>query len=234
MATGRRKALSFVDGYSESAWKSLAVKSLRIGWPAGMQAAFDRLGRSTMGSLLVCGVFEDVFPSMCKLDYVMSLAKSFDFGGLCRVETHHGRGLTDEFCDMESEAVDAARTRREEIWAHAKGRKVWLPIRSLNCYYTWMRMSPSDGLVLRDADPTEWAGMPAVMLDGHTYEGKGMGSRTTILSGSYQQHRRIGDEVVRDGWGGIREAVHKSTLEPLSADDRSSSASLFSSGEEER
>ena len=33
------KKIRMIDGYSESAWKSLVVKSLRIGWPNGIEAA---------------------------------------------------------------------------------------------------------------------------------------------------------------------------------------------------
>ena len=32
----RRKPVKFIEGFSESAWKSLVVKSLRMGWPGGL------------------------------------------------------------------------------------------------------------------------------------------------------------------------------------------------------
>jgi hypothetical protein len=31
------------EGYTESAWVSLAVKSIRIGWPAGLEKAASML-----------------------------------------------------------------------------------------------------------------------------------------------------------------------------------------------
>jgi hypothetical protein len=48
--------------------------------------------------------------------------------------------------------------------------------------------------------------MPPAMLDSHTFEGKATGG--TVLSGSYQQHRRIGELVECGGWDYLRAKVH--------------------------
>ena len=42
----RYKQQRFIDDWSESAWKSLVVKSLRMGWPIGLEQAAGRLSRS--------------------------------------------------------------------------------------------------------------------------------------------------------------------------------------------
>lgn len=55
------------DAWSESAWKSLLVKALRIGWAEGLRQAEQRLTRSTMEMLLLASVFEDVFPPASEL-----------------------------------------------------------------------------------------------------------------------------------------------------------------------
>lgn len=44
-------------GLSESAWVSLAVKALRMGWPNGIRAAVARLNPSKVRSLAICGLF---------------------------------------------------------------------------------------------------------------------------------------------------------------------------------
>ena len=52
----------FVDGFSESLWVSLAVKAVRIGWPAGLVEAQKRLGKTRVKDVLVTQVFEDIYP----------------------------------------------------------------------------------------------------------------------------------------------------------------------------
>ena len=87
------RPVKMIDGYSESLWKSVVVKSLRIGWPAGLEEASRRLNKSTMKSLLICGLFEDVFPPEEELQEAMDEVNRFDFEALCSRETHHGQGL---------------------------------------------------------------------------------------------------------------------------------------------
>lgn len=204
------KAPRMIDGYSESLWKSVVVKSLRIGWPAGLEEASRRLNKSTMKSLLICGLFEDVFPPEEELRKAMDEVERFDFEALCARETHHGQGLTDKFCDLEDEAVYAARNRKSEIWAVAKKYGIWLPPRALNVFYTWYKLKDEITGGLRRVDRTPWQGIPKVMADSHTYEGKRMGQNITLLSGHYSQHREIGRLVQEKGWQWIRDKVHSS------------------------
>jgi hypothetical protein len=208
------KPIVYRDGFSEGAWKSLTVKSLRIGWPEGLKQAAARLSRSTVNALLLCGIFEDTFPAAVELDQTNVDVMSLDLRPLCERETHHGRGYTDAFCDLEHEAVEAARTKQEAIYAAARELNVRLPSRSLNCFYTWTRLRPNDTGVRRTLDEAPWRGMPKVMLDGHTPEGRRLGERVGLLSGNYEQHRVIGQRVMREGWEPIRAEAHEETAEP--------------------
>lgn len=202
--------VKMIDGYSESLWKSVVVKSLRIGWPAGLEEASRRLSKSTMKSLLICGLFEDVFPPEEELREAKDEVDRFDFEALCSRETHHGQGLADRFCDLEDDAVYAASNHKEEIWAAARKYGIWLPPRALNVFYTWHWLRNEIRGGRREIDRTPWTGIPKVMADSHTYEGRKMRQRITLLSGHYSQHRKIGRLVQEKGWGWIREQVHGS------------------------
>lgn len=208
------KPIVYRDGFSEGAWKSLTVKSLRIGWPEGLKQAAARLSGSTVNALLLCGIFEDTFPATRDLDQASAEVMSLDFRSLCERETHHGRGYTDAFCDLGHEAVEAARTSKEAIHAAARDLNLRLPSRSLNCFYTWMKLRPNDTGVMRNLDEAPWRGMPKVMLDGHTLEGWRLGQRVALLSGSYEQHRIIGRRVMREGWEPIRAEAHEEIAQP--------------------
>lgn len=212
---GGRKPALIVDGYSESVWKSLAVKALRIGWPEGIRQAAARLGKSKLDYQLLCGLFEDVFPAAGELDQVRAEIKAGDYEALCARETHHGRGWSEAFCDLEEGAVAAARNR-ERIWAEARRLRLWLPARANNTFWTWLRLAPADAGVTRPIDTTPWRGMPAAMLDRHTLEGRKHGY--TILSGDYDTHRAIGRRVMVEGWDGLRREAHEDVV--VVADER--------------
>jgi hypothetical protein len=221
VSTGPSRAVVYRDGFSESAWKSLTVKSLRIGWPEGLRQAAARLSSSSVTALLVCGIFEDTFPAVVEMDEANVDVKTLDFKALCARETHHGRGYTDAFCDLEHEAVEAARNEQEAIYAAARGFSLRLPSRSLNCFYSWIRLRPNDAGVRRKLDDAPWRGMPKVMLDGHTLEGNRLGQRVGLLSGDYAQHRVIGQRVMREGWDLIRGEAHEETVQPTGPTQRS-------------
>ena len=61
----------------------------------------------------------------------------------------------------------------------------------------------------RSLDPTPWSGMPPAVLDKHTPEGRKFRTRITVLSGSYENHRRLGELVGNHGWEGVRVEVHR-------------------------
>lgn len=128
---------------------------------------------------------------------------------LCSRETHHGRGFTEAFCDLEREACAAAAAEREPLLQQAHTLGVPLPPRALNCFYTWLKLSPQDSNVKRSLDNAPWVGVPMAIVDGHTYEGKRRGTLETLLSGTYSNHAVLGQRVMREGWSVIREEVHE-------------------------
>lgn len=208
----RYRKQTFTDGFSESAWKSLVVKSVRMGWPAGLDEAARRLTRSKIQYLLLTSVFEDIFPAIEDLERVFAEARALDFPALCRHQTHHARGYTPEFCRLEEPATRAAATERPAIWAEARKRGLWLPNRALNTFWTWLEIRPTDAGVRRRVDKAPWAGMPPAILDGHTYEGRRDRVVATVLSGDYNTHGELGKRVRRHGWGPIRREVHAEAI----------------------
>lgn len=203
-----------LNGISRSAWASLAVKSLRLGWPAGLHQARMRLGESYMRLVLLCGLFEDIFPATSELADAVREVNQQDYRALARRETHHGRGWTDRFCELEHEAVTAASDAPQALYMEAKRLGLWLPKRALNCFYTWLQLAPDDPGIRREPDLAPWQGIPAAMLDGHTREGKSAGTAVTVLSGFYASHRKLARLVEAEGWEGVRQRVHGKRRKP--------------------
>jgi hypothetical protein len=209
MATQRKPAS--VPGYTESAWKSVAVKSLRIGWPAGLRYASGRLSPSTMKGLVTVGLFEDVFPARDEWGEVRAELKVQDYEALCLRDTHHGRGWTEAFCDLADEAI-AASSDPAPMFPTARELGIFMPRRGWNVFYTWMKLRPDDPGRIRPVDTSPWRGMPLAMLDCHTVEGKRrFKGAETFLSGTYDRHRSLGRTVqANGGWDEVREMVHAS------------------------
>lgn len=205
---GRRRIHSPpVDGWSESAWKSLAVKSLRIGWAEGLRQAERRLTPSTMRRLALAGVFEDVFPPESELPEVVAEIERRDWTALCSRETHHGRGYTAAFCQLAPRAIAAARDP-SPMYPEARRLGLYLPDRIWNCFWTWLELKPEDQGALRDVDESAWRGMPNAIIDSHTREGRRRRVEMTLVSGHYAAHLHLGELVLAHGWARIRREVH--------------------------
>jgi hypothetical protein len=144
---------------------------------------------------LLCGLFEDVFPAVDELEAVRREIRQCDYESLSVRQTHHGRGLSEAFCDLEAEAVAASKDPGR-IWARVRELNLWIPARALNTFYTWTTLQPRDTGMRRSVDLTPWKGMRTVMLDRHTAEGRQRRSGYTILSGDYDTHRKIGRRVM--------------------------------------
>ncbi len=195
--------------YSRSAWVSLAVKSLRLGWPAGLRQAAPHLTKSYLQDVLICGLLEDVFPPESEIGDAVDEVVRLDYDALCIRETHHGRGYTERFCNMETVATKAARQEAVLLRGHARALGFWLPRRSLNCFYTWTHIAPDDPGQRRTADTAPWTAMPTAVLDHHTKEGKKAKRDRTIISGDYDCHRELGILVAEHGWEYVRDSVHR-------------------------
>lgn len=206
-----KKPPTFIDGYSESLWKSLAVKSLRMGWPAGLQAAAIRLPKSVIAAQLWVGLFEDVFPAVDEIAAAGKEIKGQQWDALCSRQTHHGRpGVTAAWGEpnMRARAFAAIETLegKQSLWGEAKKLGIWLPRRSLLNFYKWVDVQPKDSGARRPLCQSLFAGMPACMADAHTFEGKARQTEVTLLSGHFENHLALAERVARDGgWELIRQ-----------------------------
>ncbi len=206
----QKKPIRMIDGFSESLWTSLAVKSLRIGWLPGLRECEKRLSDDRMTSTMICGMFEDIFPPISQWEDTYREIREHRYEELCLRNTHHGRGLTPAFFNLKDEAVRVAREQQGEVYHLIKTYPgLWAPPRSLNCFYTWHKLQPkAEGELLRSVDQEPFTGIPEWAADMHTIEGKRDGRRVTILSGTYEQHLEIGKMVMEIGWDEFRKRCH--------------------------
>lgn len=221
------KKVKYIDGFSESAWKSLVVKSLRAGWLEGMEAAAERLAPSTVKTLLIAGLFEDVFPSgFEELDWQIQLIENKSYQELLSFETHHGRQYTDRFCSLEQESTSVDPWKMQEILSELyKNISInWLPPRVNNCIYTWYKIWPEDKNPKREVFSYPFEKMPLFVLDSHTYEKR---ERIGLLSGHYSNHKAIGVEVYHNGWNRIREHIKTAPALPLNNTKKPLQVKLF-------
>ena len=146
---------------------------------------------------------------MDELQEAMNEIRRLDFASLASRQTHHGQaGITARFCQLEPQAVEAAKTQKSQLWQQGKQHRVWLPQRCLNCWWTWLHIAPTDSGLKRTLDLTPWTGMPQDMLDSHTLEGKVSNRGATMLSGHYSKHLALSRLVEAHGWEWVREEVH--------------------------
>ena len=211
------KEIKFKEGFSISAWKSLVVKSLRIGWVEGLEKVSTVLCKSEIKQLLVAGIFEDLFPgSWDELNSILKDIESQNWISLCSYDTHHNRGYTGQFCAMEKEAVKNARKEGYNIMeqiVQPNSNLKWLNPRVFNCLYTWIKINPKDSGVKRRPLSLKYTGMPECILDGHTYEGKLSNKSVLLLSGHYDNHLKISEKVSSVGhWGLIRKIFAKELI----------------------
>lgn len=193
---------------SKSLWKSVVVKSLRMGWPAGLDAALTALSPSAVKGLLWSGVFEDVFPLPTEIQAVGREIDALDFEALCVRETHHGQGLAGAFCDLADVATRHGAQEYGRLYAIAKGQGAKLAPQCAHLFYTWLELAGKIVGGRRSLDRTPFRGIPLAMVDLHTCEGRQQGRGATILSGTYAGHRRLGQSVRAYGWGRVRSEVH--------------------------
>lgn len=215
-----QKKVKFIDGLSESTWKSLVVKSIRIGWLEGILEAEKRLPKSTMQNLLIAGLFEDVFPAgYDELNEAAKEIKNRDYEALLSRQTHHGReGMTKIFCDFEQESVARMKIEGNKISAivRASAPEIGFIIpRVFNCLYTWYYVLPSDKGKKRTVLKHPFSGIPFPIMDPHTYEGRRMGQKYNYLSGAYERHYLLGQEVTANGWENVRERFVNEDVKPL-------------------
>lgn len=202
-----KKEVKLIEGFTLSAWKSLAIKSVRLGWVDGLQKCSSVLSKTDMTALMVGSLFEDTFPIRYKdLDDAYTEIKNQDWVTLCSRNTLHGRGYGQQFFDMADEACSSPKEYNEGIVRAIRNQTslTWINPRVYNCLYTWYKINPNGENYHRTPFHSKWKGMPKNILDAHTYEGKMMKQNITLLSGHYENHLEIANRVMKEGWDNLR------------------------------
>jgi len=191
-------------------WKSMVVKAVRIGWPDGLEAAARFLSKSEMSRLILVQYFEDILPHPDELLELERATAEQDWEKLCSYETLHGKGLAPEWHQISQEkSIPLAEDYPETVQAAAKRHGWWISKRGYPVFWTWLVMK--DRLPFgkrREPDRTPYEGVPSSIADLHCKEGRMLGNRETILSGTWEQHLRIGEIVMKHGWEEMRRRVH--------------------------
>ena len=199
--------MRYVDGISESLWKSCAIKAIRVGWLPGLEAASKRLSRSTLTGVALVQLFEDVFPAVQDIEDCLKAIAAKDWRKYLSYDTHHGRGYSDAFAELKDEANKMAKTAPSESVANAKRVYPYLPDlppRAMNVLYVWAKIQPDHG-GFRTVDMTPFRGIPVSCCDKHTTEGYSRGY--TWLSGSWENHRALGKLVQERGWSCVQKRL---------------------------
>lgn len=184
--------------------KSLLVKSIRLGWVAGIVKARQELKRSDFESVCVGQIFEDLWPS--SVDEVKELVKCFKSGNyaeVCSFGTHHGMtGLTAEIMDL-AQKITVDNTRCFDFLAKHELRT---SPRAFKCLSAWMATMPIK-VDRRKPDLTPWhyGFIPSAVLDSHVGKWRG----TKILTGTFAGHVKLAEIVNREGWEYVREKFHE-------------------------
>lgn len=181
--------------------KSLAVKSVRIGWPAGIYEAARHLAPSELRSVLVGQVFEDLFPEPGSVCNALAEIERGDWIALCERDTHHTvPGLTRWIM------VKVPLYQEHGIDMVCKCNALYgvrLPPRAAGCFGAWLGAAEY-AVGHRALDSTLFEGVPDAVLDMHVGRWRG----ETTLSGTCANHVRLADWVQRDGWAAVRRVVH--------------------------
>ncbi len=184
--------------------KSLLVKSIRIGWVAGIEKAHQELSRSDFQSVCVAQIFEDLWPS--SVDEVKELGNSFKSGNyaeVCSFGTHHCvKGLTAEIMDL-AQNITVDNMRCFDFLSKNEWRT---SPRAFKCLSAWLATLPIK-VDRRKPDLTPWHDgfMPSAVLDCHV--GKWRGAK--ILTGTFAGHIKLSEVINNKGWEYVRKKFHE-------------------------
>jgi len=197
--------LAEVGIYSTSAYCSLLVKAIRIGWPAGCEEAARRLPKRVWLSTARAQIWEDIWPAREELSDLEAAIAAGDWAAVCSYDTHHTLpGVTEAFM-RRLEDPDVKRK-----WP--RGLIPPPPPRARYCAVVWQEMVDTIPAGRRRPVCIEpYREMPPAVLDMHTKEGRG---KETILSGTLAQHCRIAEYVQRHGWEALTAAVFAGVTDP--------------------
>jgi len=183
--------------------KSLLVKSIRLGWVAGIEKARQELKRSDFESVCVAQIFEDLWPST--VDEIKELVNSFKSGNyaeVCSFGTHHGvKGLTSEIMDL----AQKIKVDKDKCFDFLAKHELRTSPRAFKCLSAWLATEPVK-VNRREPDLTPWHDdlMPSMVLDCHVGKWRG----TKILTGTFEGHVELSKMVDKEGWEYVREKFH--------------------------
>lgn len=201
-----------IDGFTQYAWVSLVVKSIRMGWPEGIRQAETRLGTFITKRTATVQIFEDILPADVDIPEIDKAIWSGDWDKVCSYNTHHGRNQTDWFIkEWVSGYGDWAGNHEPQVKKLAEEKYGFKRIQSRMCgdFWTWYNIkSKIKETGVREIDRTPWAGIPPDILDMHTIEGKRMKTNVTLLSGTNDGHIKFAQMVQKFGWDGVRKIIH--------------------------
>ena len=101
------------------------------------------------------------------------------------------------------------------VYHKADAGTPWVRPLLLNCLWTWEQIMPDDRGVLRPIYDRPFEGMPVVMLDKHTYEGRIAKRHGTFLSGFYSTHLEISHNVQKHGWEYYHKLMDECEVKPV-------------------
>lgn len=200
---------------SDHLWRSVVVKAVRIGWPAALEAAARHLSKSEMKRVILIQYFEDIFPHPDEVhDLELAVAEQ-DYHKVCTYETHHGKRWTEKihtFSKAESEPLSDRNPERIKKTA-MREYGWWINARGYADFWSWHRLKEELPFgARREVDATPWEGVPSCMADMHCGEGRIVGNYETMLSGTWDIHRKLGRMVPEVGWEVVRNKVHAQRL----------------------
>lgn len=205
-------------GWSRAAWTRLAESCALIGWFDGWHAAAAVLPPSTVRSLAVAHLFQNIAPT---LDGAMMLADSIraeDWQTVLAAETVHAKGLTARHVAGAQRArrdfpgmTPVDRVRAMQGWS--KNLQLSIPPNAWSWWRVWLAEEHPAG-VLRDRERDVWrepyAFLPDAALDTRTPEGRALGEligepvRRTPWTLDAQGHLDTAATVKAHGWGPLR------------------------------
>lgn len=211
-----KKEVKYKEGYTDSTWKSLAIKAVRVGWPQGIKKARDVLGKSKIRGVLIGQLFEDTFPVNYQgIDQAIDFIEKEDYVSLCRIATHHTRGFYNYgdwiwYVDLFVKWKDLSFQHEKESWRMLQYLRSntnigYVTPRVLCCIWLWFKINPQNGGERSILDKP-YTGMPNNVMDMHTYEGKVKGQKLTLLSGLWENHLKFGERMrTEEGLENLRE-----------------------------
>lgn len=207
---------------SRGAWRSAIIKFVRIGWLDGLEEAARHTSESDVKYLLKRQVWEDLMPAPDELEQVYRAIEEFDLERYLSFETHHSKQLVggDDDGEPMTEPVlgNLFWHAHEEVddgpkMGLAAALDVYVPNIVFDCLWAWNEVKehiPSGGR--REVCTEPWEGLPTIVCDEHTKEGRIWGVEATLVSGHPRMHRELSKRVHLTGWQAVWDEVFSSPV----------------------